>query len=289
MLITRALEATRDAAQNLRRKHGTLALVPTMGALHEGHLSLVRLARRHANAVAVSLFVNPTQFGPAEDFSAYPRTWDQDCALCKAEDVALLFAPTPGGMYAADHSTFVVPEALEAALCGRSRPGHFRGVLTVVAKLFNIVQPDCAVFGEKDAQQLRLIERMVRDLNFPVRIVRGPILREADGLAMSSRNRYLSAGERAEAVALHEALEAVRRAFAAGERLAEPLRALLRERVAQARHGRLDYAEIVDDSTLAPVDHITGKTLVALAVHFGKARLIDNLVLDPDDLAPTSA
>lgn len=279
MIITQTIEETREAVRRLREGGRSIALVPTMGALHEGHLSLIRLAREAADEVVVSLFVNPTQFGPEEDYSAYPRTWDQDVAACEAEGAALLFAPHADRIYAPDHSTYVLPEALDGVLCGASRPGHFRGVLTIVAKLLLIVQPDMAVFGEKDAQQVRLIERMVRDFDFPVQVLRAPIAREPDGLARSSRNRYLTAEERAEAVCLNEALKAASRAFAAGERDTAALRDILVRRIADARHARLDYAEIVDDATLSPVTRIDAPALAALAVCFGKARLIDNAVL----------
>ena len=281
MKISHTIEETREALRGLRAEGPSIALVPTMGALHEGHLSLIRLAHEAADAVVVSLFVNPTQFGPAEDLAAYPRTWEQDVAACEAEGAALLFAPHADRIYAPDHSTYVWPEALDGVLCGASRPGHFRGVLTIVAKLFNIVQPDVAVFGEKDAQQIRLIERMVRDLDFAVRVVRAPTVREPDGLALSSRNRYLNQAERAEAVCLHEALQAAAAAFEGGERESATLRDILLHRIAKAQHARLDYAEIVDDATLQPVDKITAPALAALAVRFNQTRLIDNFVLTP--------
>ncbi len=282
MRISYTIDEARSALRELRADGRSVALVPTMGALHEGHLSLIRLAREAADAVVVSLFVNPTQFGPTEDFSAYPRTMEQDLAACEAEGVSLLFAPDAARMYAPDHSTYVTPESLDQVLCGASRPGHFRGVLTVVAKLFNIVQPDVAVFGEKDAQQLRLIERMVRDLDIPVQILRGPIVREADGLAISSRNRYLSSEERAEAVCLHQALESAQAAFRGGEQHVETLKGLMMNRISEAPHAELDYAEIVDDATLQPVRRIEVPALAAIAVRFSRARLIDNMVLVPD-------
>lgn len=258
-----------------------VALVPTMGYLHDGHLSLVRLARARADLVVVSLFVNPTQFGPHEDFANYPRDWGRDERLCREAGVDVLFAPAADAMYAHDASLVVRETRLSIGLCGVSRPGHFDGVCTVVAMLFNLAQPTCAVFGEKDAQQLRVIRRMTRDLHFPIEIVAGPIVREPDGLAMSSRNARLTPDERAQAPRLRRALDAVERAFAAGERNADTLRKLARNVIEQAPLARVDYVEIVDDESLDPVLVIERPALCALAVHFPSARLIDNTVLKP--------
>lgn len=259
----------------------TIGLVPTMGYLHEGHLSLVNLAEEQSDLVVVSLFVNPTQFGPNEDLEAYPRDFERDRQACEQAGVDVLFAPPKEDLYAEDHTVFVTEEVLASGLCGRSRPIHFRGVLTVVAKLFNLVLPDVAVFGEKDAQQIRLIRRMVRDLNFPLRIVGGPIVREADGVAMSSRNTNLSPEARSQAVALSKALAAVAEAV---EQEAITDVAVLRERagaeLAHASLGTLDYLEFVHDESLAPFeDRLTGTVLVAIAVYFPGARLIDNRVV----------
>lgn len=266
-------------AQAWRRAGRRIGLVPTMGYLHEGHLSLVRLARARADVVVVSLFVNPLQFGPREDFGRYPRDFARDERLCRGAGVDVLYHPDVAAMYAPDHSVFVDESKLGQGLCGAARPGHFRGVTTVVTKLFNQVQPDLAVFGEKDAQQLRIIRRLVRDLNIPVEIVPGPTLREADGLAMSSRNSLLTPAARSAAPCLRRALDEVERSYAAGERSAARLVAIVRAFVEPAPGARIDYIEVVDNETLEPVTTITRPVLVALAVYFGPTRLIDNTVL----------
>jgi pantoate--beta-alanine ligase len=258
-----------------------VGLVPTMGYLHEGHLSLIRLAKARCDQVVVSLFVNPTQFGPNEDLDAYPRDAQRDRMLCEAEGVDVLFAPPRQEIYAGDHTVYVTEETLSLGLCGQSRPGHFRGVLTVVAKLFNLVRPQVAVFGEKDAQQLRVIRRMVRDLNFPIEIVGGPTVREADGVAMSSRNKNLSPEARKQAVVLSRSLHAVEEAVNSGVRSVSALREVVGREVAKAPLGELDYLELVDDESLAPVrKELKGKVLVAIAVKFPGARLIDNRVIE---------
>ena len=281
MEVIRSVKEMQARALELKRAGKSIGFVPTMGYLHEGHLSLMRLARARCDVLVVSVFVNPTQFGPNEDLDAYPRDFDRDEKCCAGEGVDLVFYPTPETMYAADASVWVDEESLSNVLCGSSRPGHFRGVCTVVAKLFNIVQPDCAVFGEKDAQQLRVIERMVRDLNVPVQIVRGPIVREADGLAMSSRNKYLDAGQRAQALCLRRALDLAERLFEQGERDVASLRKGMLELIGGAPGAAIDYIEFVADASLAPVEEIQGSILVALAVKFGATRLIDNTVLSP--------
>ncbi len=264
-----------------RRAGASVGFVPTMGYLHEGHLSLVRLARARAEQLVVSVFVNPTQFAPNEDFTKYPRDWRRDERLCREAGADVLFAPRAEEMYAHDASVSVLEARLSAGLCGVSRPGHFAGVCTVVAKLFNLVLPTVAVFGEKDAQQLRIIQRMVRDLNFPVELVACPIVREADGLAMSSRNARLTPEERAQATCLRRALDAVEHAFARGERDADALRKIARGAIERAPLARIDYIELVDDESLDPVVLIEQPTLCALAVNFPSARLIDNTVLRP--------
>lgn len=279
MIILETPEAMSAWSVEQQRAGHRIGFVPTMGYLHEGHLSLVRLARSQADVVVVSIFVNPTQFGPTEDFGRYPRDFARDESLCQTAGVDAIFYPTAASMYPFGYSTYVVEEKLGDGLCGASRPGHFRGVTTVVAKLFNIIQPDLAVFGEKDAQQLRVIRRMVRDMNIPVEIVPGPTGREADGLAMSSRNRLLNPVERAEAVWLSRSLAAARDRFAAGERNAVSLKNVVRETLAQAPHGTVDYIELVDDDTLAPLEIITCRALLAIAVKFSTTRLIDNTVL----------
>lgn len=278
MKIIKTPEEMQREAQTLRREGKTIGFVPTMGFLHEGHLSLMRIGRKRADVLVASIFVNPTQFGPNEDLDAYPRDFERDEALCRKEGVDFLFYPTPSTMYLDGHSVWVDEESLSGVLCGAARPGHFRGVCTVVAKLLNMVLPDCMVLGEKDAQQLRILRRMVRDLNFPVEIISGPIVREDDGLAMSSRNKYLSPAERAEAVCLSRALEKADALFADGERNAEALRSAVRDVIEQTS-GRVDYIELVDDETLQPVEQVERPVLLALAVKFSGARLIDNRVL----------
>ncbi len=277
----------RAASHALRPAGKRLGLVPTMGALHEGHLSLVRAARAQCDAVAVSIFVNPTQFGPNEDLARYPRPFERDREMLEQEGVDLVFAPTVEEVYGtvADKSvratpaTWVTVEDLSGKLDGRSRPGHFRGVTTVVSKLFHIVEPDVAFFGQKDAAQLAVIRRMVCDLNFPVEIVACPIVREADGLAMSSRNAYLDATQRKEALVLHRSLMRVEELARAGERDATKLAAAGRAEFVKEKSVRLDYFEIVDAETLDPVADVSAGALVAVAAYVGTTRLIDNVLL----------
>src|SRR6202049_3582753 len=256
--ISEARAACRDARSDRKR----LGLVPTMGALHEGHLSLVRAAKAQCATVAVSIFVNPTQFGPTEDLSKYPRQFDRDCQLLEKEGVDILFAPSVDEIYPHGQVTWVLVEGLSDKLDGRSRPGHFRGVTTIVAKLFHLLEPDTAFFGQKDAAQLAVIRRMVLDLNFPVEIVACPIMRESDGLAMSSRNAYLNREERVRALVLQRALEETQRLFRAGERSAGKLISAGQAVFAREPQARLDYFEIVDPDTLEPVEQIAQKTLV---------------------------
>jgi len=272
-----------DTMQGVARaRYGRVstALVPTMGALHEGHLSLIRLARDRADQVDVTVFVNPAQFGPGEDLEQYPRPFEDDLAACRREGVATVFCPGAGQMYAGNHSTLIAESALSEGLCGRYRAGHFNGVVTVVAKLFNIMLPTVAVFGQKDYQQVCVIQRMVRDLDFPVEIVVAPIVREADGLAMSSRNRYLGADERARALALSQGLMQARADVAAGERDAHRLEQALSSALAEAGL-HVQYAACVDADTLAPVRAVDRPTLFAVAVQVGTTRLIDNVILLP--------
>jgi len=256
-----------------------IGLVPTMGFLHDGHLSLIAEAKKRADVVVVSIFVNPVQFGPNEDFEKYPRNEERDLALCRGAGAAAVFLPTPASMYFPDASVYVVEERLGLGLCGARRPGHFRGVCTVVAKLFNLALPHVAVFGQKDYQQAAIIRRMARDLDFPIEIVVAPILREADGLAMSSRNVYLAGDERTRALGLSRALQVASEAVAAGPRAAESVRQLMRE-VLEKHALKIDYVEIVDAGTLEPVTEEAARGNVALiAVYCGKTRLIDNRVL----------
>ena len=282
MKIVATVQDMQQAALALRAHGRRIGFVPTMGNLHEGHLSLVRLAKRHADVVVVSLFVNPTQFGPTEDFAAYPRTFEADRAACEAEGVDILFYPSVAEMYPDGASVSLIETSLSRTLCGAARPGHFDGVCTVVAKLFNAVLPHVAVFGEKDAQQLRIIRRLVRDLRFPVEIVSGPTAREPDGLARSSRNQYLTPEQRPQAVCLRRALDEAERLFAAGERDPRKLVAALRALLAKYPAAKIDYVDIVDDETLQPLaGPIARPALLALAVWVGQPRLIDNAVLRP--------
>ena len=281
MKICTTIAEIRAARRSARIDGQSLGLVPSMGALHEGHLSLVRVAKAQCDLVVISIFVNPLQFGPNEDLAKYPRNFDRDRELLEEEDVDLIFAPGVEEMYPAGAVTYVAVEGLSDKLCGRSRPGHFRGVTTVVSKLFNIVEPDRAFFGQKDAAQSTIIRRMVRDLNMPVQIVIGPIVREPDGLAMSSRNAYLDALQRKSALALHRSLMTVQERFDQGERQVLALIEVGKQTFARDPSVRLDYFEIVDPETLDPVDDLSRGALAAVAAFVGKARLIDNFVLDP--------
>lgn len=256
-----------------------LGLVPTMGYLHEGHLSLVRRARKECASVAVSIFVNPTQFGPNEDLSTYPRDLDRDLRLLAGEDVKLVWAPTPETMYPAGFQTWITVEKIAQLLEGEMRPGHFRGVATVVAKLFNAVQPQRAYFGQKDAQQAAVIRQMTRDLDFPVEIVICPTVREPNGLALSSRNAYLSDEERQAATVLYHSLDAARAAFSSGEQDADRLRRIVIEKMASEPLARLQYVSCADPDTLEELDRVDGQALLSLAVFVGQTRLIDNLIL----------
>jgi len=281
MKICATIPEARAACGAARGRGKRLGLVPTMGALHEGHLSLVRAARAQCGVVAVSIFVNPTQFGPAEDLAKYPRQFERDCQLLEQEGVEILFAPPVEEMYPGGECTWVWVEGSSEKLDGRSRPGHFRGVSTVVAKLFHILEPGAAFFGQKDAAQLAVIRRMVRDLNFGVEIVACPIVREADGLAMSSRNAYLNREERGRALVLYRSLEFALREFQAGERIAAKLISAAKEIFAREPGVVLDYFEIVDPDSLDPVERISRETLVAVAAYVGSTRLIDNITLYP--------
>jgi len=276
------IEWMKQIAHEARAHERILGLVPTMGALHEGHFSLIRAAQRECAPLAVSLFVNPKQFGPAEDFSKYPRTLEQDRAALETLGVDFLFAPSPQDMYPSGFRTSVVVEGLSDHLEGRSRPGHFRGVTTVVLKLFEIVQPRFAYFGRKDAQQVRLIRQMSADLNLDTRVVVCPIVREADGLALSSRNVYLMGEDRRAAAALSRSLAAVRDEIAKGERDTGRLLAALRRVLTLEPRIALDYAELVDNETLEPVPTLRGTCYVLLAAKVGDTRLIDNALIEPD-------
>jgi len=281
MRISKTIAETRAAVRELRAAGRIVGLVPTMGALHVGHVSLVRAARKECDAVVVSLFVNPTQFGPNEDFAKYPRTWDSDCALLEREGVELVFAPGAEEMYPVGASTFVEVECVSDRLDGASRPGHFRGVATVVAKLFHIVAPDKAFFGQKDAAQVAVLRKMVRDLNFDLELVVCPTVREADGLALSSRNRYLSVEERRQALVLSRALQRVEERVAQGVLDAATLIDDALAVLASEPGIRLDYFKVVDPDTLEDVADVRNSALAAIAVFVGPTRLIDNAVIAP--------
>ena len=270
----------RSAVSEARREGKTVGFVPTMGALHEGHLSLVRAACARTAFVVVSIFVNPTQFAPGEDYERYPRDLDRDCARLAAESVEIVFAPTPEVMYGSDPHVTVEPGELAERWEGELRPGHFRGVATIVTKLLNTVRPDLAFFGEKDYQQLLVIEKLVADLDLGVGVVRVPTSREADGLALSSRNTYLSAAERAQALGIPEALEAAVEAAAWGETDADVLRRVMRE-AAEERGVALDYADLVDPATLEPLDTLSAPARALIAGRVGTTRLIDNSEVVP--------
>jgi pantoate--beta-alanine ligase len=279
MKIVGTIPEMRALCRSAKSDGKRLGLVPTMGALHEGHLSLVRAAKEKTDVIATSIFVNPTQFGPSEDFSRYPRALDKDCAILEREGVEFVFAPAVEEMYPAGAVTWVTVEGLSDRLCGKSRPGHFRGVATVVAKLFHIIEPDAAFFGQKDAAQHAIIRKMVRDLDMPVAIEVCPIVREADGLALSSRNAYLSPEERKSALVLYRSLQCAQEFFRTGERNSANLIAAARQEFAGESNVRLDYFEIVNPDSLEPVLDTSSPSLAAVAAYVGNTRLIDNIVL----------
>jgi len=279
MEIIRTIEEMRRSVRLEKSRGRTVGLVPTMGYLHEGHVSLVRLARSEADVTVVSLFVNPIQFGPKEDLKSYPRDFDRDASMLRTAKTDYLFAPSDEEMYPREPRTFVEVHDLQDRLCGRTRPGHFRGVCTVVMKLFQAIEPDCAVFGQKDAQQALILRRMAADLNVPVRMIVAPIVREPDGLAMSSRNTYLDAAERKAALVLSHGLAEARAMVAAGGRDAAAVLAAIRTLIEAEPRARIDYIEAVDPENLNPVAELRDGTLIALAVFIGRTRLIDNLIV----------
>jgi pantoate--beta-alanine ligase len=279
MKVIHTIQQVRQAVKLAQDAGKTVGLVPTMGALHAGHASLIEAAVKECDFVVVTIFVNPTQFGPDEDFDQYPRILDTDSAFCEERGADVIFAPSSHEMYPNELWTWVEVEKITEGLCGANRPSHFRGVATVCAKLFNIVQADIAYFGQKDAQQVAVIGRMVHDLNIPLKIKICPIVRQEDGLAMSSRNRYLSPQERTRALCLHEALTSCHESIKAGQRNTEALMDIMKTIIEQ-KQGRIDYVSIVDAETLQPLETITAKALIALAVHIGQTRLIDNLLID---------
>jgi pantoate--beta-alanine ligase len=284
MRIVKSVGEMTRIAEDARRRGDHIALVPTMGYLHEGHLTLMREGRQRANVLVASIFVNPTQFGTNEDLARYPRDFDRDCEMMRTVPVDIVFAPEAPDIYPPAFQTWVEVTELTKGLCGRNRPGHFRGVTTVVAKLFNIVKPHIAVFGEKDFQQLRAIQRMVRDLNVDIEILPVPIVREADGLAMSSRNAYLTADQRKDALSLSRALAAARERFATGARRASDLIDAANEVLARSPGISIEYVEALDAETLEPASSLDRPIVLAIAARVGKTRLIDNVVLKASTL-----
>ncbi len=280
MKVYRSIKPLIEEIGGLKRKQKSIGLVPTMGFLHEGHLGLMRRARRDVDCAVVSIYVNPIQFGPKEDFRKYPRDLRRDLDLCRKCGMDMVFAPDTRTMYPDGFSTYVNVEDLTDTLCGASRPGHFKGVTTVVAKLFNIVRPDTAYFGQKDAQQAIVIKRMVADLNMPVKIKVVPIVRERNGLAMSSRNIYLSPDERKEAVSLRRSLDLAKDLYANGERDSREIIKKMRMAILKEKDAKIDYLSIVDLKDLKDIDRISKNALVAVAVKIGKTRLIDNVILN---------
>jgi pantoate--beta-alanine ligase len=282
MNIVRSVKGMQRLSLQWKREGKSIGFVPTMGYLHEGHVSLMRRARREVGPngiVVVSIYVNPTQFGPHEDLSKYPRDLKRDMQMCRDVGVDTLFVPDNSDVYAKDHSTYVIEEAVSRGMEGSSRPTHFRGVATVVAKLFNIILPDVAVFGSKDFQQAAVIRRMTRDLNFPIKIVVAPTVREPDGLAMSSRNKYLSVEERRQALSLFRAIEEARRLVSGRSVGADALKRALREQFEKNPAAKVDYVEFFDPKSLSPVETVSKGDQIALAVFVGKTRLIDNALL----------
>lgn len=286
MIISGKIEETREQVKQWKREGFSVGLVPTMGYLHEGHQSLMEAARRENDKVAVSVFVNPIQFGPNEDFASYPRDFEKDAALCERTGVDLIFHPEAEEMYDEDFCTYVDMDGLTKELCGKSRPTHFRGVQTVVSKLFHIIPADRAYFGQKDAQQLAVIRKMTRDLSMDIQIVGCPIIREADGLAKSSRNTYLNAEERQAALVLSRSLAEGKREIEQGERDAQKVKQTIRAVIAQESLAKVDYVEIVDFADITPLKNLEdarqGEVLCAIAVLIGKTRLIDNFIVKVD-------
>lgn len=278
MKIVSTVEQVREEVKKWRQQGLTVGLVPTMGYLHEGHKSLIDKAVAQNDKVVVSVFVNPIQFGPTEDLATYPRDLERDAALCEDAGAALIFHPEKEDMYFDDFCTYIDMDGLTKGLCGKTRPIHFRGVCTVVGKLFNIVHPDRAYFGQKDAQQLAVIRRMVRDLNFDIEIVGCPIVRETDGLAMSSRNTYLNEEERKAALVLSQAVRLGEELIEAGEKNAAVIKEKMIAHIEAEPLAKIDYVEIVDAQSLEPVSEIRGEILAAMAVYIGKTRLIDNFI-----------
>jgi pantoate--beta-alanine ligase len=280
MEVAKTIESVRSLVKAARSKSKKIGLVPTMGALHIGHISLINAAVEKCEFVVVSIFVNPTQFGPSEDFEKYPRPLDADLEICRKAGVEVVFAPTTDQMYPTENVTWVNVEKLTEVLCGRSRPTHFRGVTTVCAKLFNIVGPDIAFFGQKDAQQTIVIKRMVADLNMPLEIVVCPTVRQPNGLAVSSRNKYLNKQQKEDAALIYKSLQKCREIIDAGITEAEPIITQMRKILSQAPSVKIEYISIVDAETLETIDRVSRHILAAVAVRIGSSRLIDNILVD---------
>jgi pantoate--beta-alanine ligase len=282
MEVAKTIEEVRSLVNTARSTGKRIGLVPTMGALHIGHISLIEAAVKDCDFVVVSIFVNPTQFGPGEDFEKYPRPFEADLKACRKAGADVVFSPTPAEMYPRENLTWVTVEKLTEPLCGRSRPGHFRGVATVCSKLFNIVAPDVAYFGQKDAQQAIVIKRMVADLNMPLEIIVCPTVREPNGLAVSSRNQYLSEQQKEDAANIYKSLQTCQKLIDAGMTETNKIIAEMKKILQQIPSGQIEYVSIVDAETLQSIEKITGKVLVAVAVKVGPARLIDNILVDAD-------
>jgi pantoate--beta-alanine ligase len=280
MKVAKTIDAVREQVSAARKKGEKIGLVPTMGAFHQGHISLIERAVKDCDFVVVTIFVNPTQFGPGEDFEKYPRSFDTDLEICRKTGVHLVFVPTAEQMYASENLTWVNVEKLTKPLCGRFRAGHFRGVTTVCAKLFNIVQADIAFFGQKDAQQAIVVKRMVADLNMPLKIVLCPTVRDADGLALSSRNQYLTEQQRKDATLIYKSLQKCEEMIKTGVSDTQEIITKMRDILNQAPSIKIEYVSIVDAKTLQSLDRITGKILAAVAARIGSARLIDNILVD---------
>lgn len=283
MKIITGISEMQATAESLRTAGKRIGFVPTMGFLHEGHLSLLYEAKKHADVTVMSIFVNPTQFAPNEDFEDYPRDFERDVALAQSAGCDIIFYPDQKDIYPDPYLTYVTVEKITNVLCGASRPTHFRGVTTIVAKLFNIVKPHVAIFGQKDAQQAIVIQRMTKDLNFDVQIIIAPIVREPDGLAMSSRNTYLLPHQRQQAAVLYQSLQLAKKMIADGERNATVIQNAMRKLIEQQPDAHVDYIELVDTTNLQPLERLRGEVLVALAVKIGKPRLIDNIIVNIDD------
>ncbi len=281
MKIIRSPQEMQSIASKIKRNGKKIGLVPTMGALHEGHLSLIKRALKENNVVVVSIFVNPKQFGPKEDYLLYPRPFEKDIKACKKIGADYVFSPTAVEMYPKSHLTFVNVDKLSEVLCGKSRPGHFRGVATIVAKLFNIIQPDKAYLGIKDYQQLKIIEQMARDLNFPVKIVPCPIIREKSGLALSSRNQYLSISQHNDSSMIYQSLQSARDLIKSKKvKSIEKITEILKKSILKIRNSKVDYINAINAENIEPLDLIKLPMVIAVAVWVGKTRLIDNIVIE---------